>query len=224
MMSDTALTRLRAATVALAPLVLLVGFVWHPYVGDLSDPAAVATAVEEGPIRWAASHLLLAVGMGLAILAVFALRLHLLAAGEREWSLVAVPLVTLGGALVAFVTGLEGTASTAVVRSGGSVEAFLTEAEAWTMSAYLTGAALLGLGLLALARALMVAGVMERSWTWVSVAALVVLAALSFIPAGWSMVASGVAAVVAFWPIAYRMWFGPAPAPASLTGAQPTAA
>lgn len=223
-MSDTALTRLRAGIIALAPLVLLVGFVWHPYVGDLSDPAAVAAAVEEGAARWAGSHLFLAVGMGLAVLAVFSLRLHLLSAGERLWSLVAVPLVTLGAALVVFVIGVEGTASTAVARSGGSVEAFLTEAETWTLPAYLAGAALLALGLLALARALVVAAVMERSWTWISVTALIVLAAVSFVPLGWSMVASGVAAVVAFWPIAYRMWVGGAPAQAPVTGPQPSTA
>ena len=58
-MSLTVRERSRVAILAVAPLVLLVAFVAHPYIGvGPPDEAAVARAVAANPFRWgiSASH------------------------------------------------------------------------------------------------------------------------------------------------------------------------
>lgn len=209
--------------VALAPLAALVGFLWHPYVANVTDRAAVAGAVGAGATRWAASHLLLAVAFGLAVLAVFALRVTLRAAGEDRWSFTAVPFVTVGMTLVVVVLGAEGVAAAAVAGAGGDVAAFLAEVEVWLTPTYVIAALLLAAGWLSLARAVSRSNLLDRAWAAVVTAGLVALAVLGFLPFGWASIGTGLAAVLAFWPLAYRMWAGPAER-APVTGAQPSPA
>lgn len=223
-MSESMRIKLRAAVVALAPVAALIGFLWHPYIADVTDRAAVAAAVGAGATRWAGSHLLLAVAFALAVLAVFALRVYLRGAGEDRWSFVAVPFVTVGMALVIVVLGAEGVAASAVASVGGDVTAFLAEVEAWLTPTYLLGAALLAAGWLSLAMAVSRSHVLDRPWTGAVAAGLIALAVLAFLPFGWATIGSGVAAVVAFWPLAYRIWAGPAEHEARVTGAQPSPA
>ena len=61
-MSATTKARVRAAIAAIAPAVLLVGFVYHPYVANATDEAALADAAASDTTRWGLSHL--AIGMG----------------------------------------------------------------------------------------------------------------------------------------------------------------
>ena len=50
-MTESTRPRTRAAITALAPLVLLAAFVWHPYItGRLPNDSAIADAVVDGPI------------------------------------------------------------------------------------------------------------------------------------------------------------------------------
>jgi hypothetical protein len=51
-MSSTTRARLRAAIVAIAPAVLLAAFVYHPYIANLTDKAAVAAALASDTTRW----------------------------------------------------------------------------------------------------------------------------------------------------------------------------
>ena len=75
-MSATTSARFRAASVALAPAVLLAGFISHPYIGmGPPDPAAVAAAVVSDTTRWGLAHLTVSVGSGLAVLAFLARRI-----------------------------------------------------------------------------------------------------------------------------------------------------
>jgi hypothetical protein len=56
-MSPTTRARFRAAIVAIAPAVLLFAFVYHPYIANLTDKAAVAAALASDTTRWGLSHL-----------------------------------------------------------------------------------------------------------------------------------------------------------------------
>ena len=83
-MSEVTQARLRAAVVAVAPAVLLIGFLYHPYVNDFTDQAAFADEVAGDPTRWAWSSIIAAVGLALTVLLVFSLRSYLRAAGEQR--------------------------------------------------------------------------------------------------------------------------------------------
>ena len=67
--SATTRARFGASIVAIAPAVLLFAFVYHPYIANLTDKAAVAAALASDKTRWGLSHLAVGVGSGLAVLA-----------------------------------------------------------------------------------------------------------------------------------------------------------
>ena len=50
-MSEIAQTRLRAAVIAITPVVALIGASYHPYIGDLADNAATVRAVDRNTDR-----------------------------------------------------------------------------------------------------------------------------------------------------------------------------
>jgi FtsH-binding integral membrane protein len=54
--------RLRTAIVAVAPTVLLVGFVYHPYVPNGTDESALAEAAASNTTRWGLAHLAIGIG------------------------------------------------------------------------------------------------------------------------------------------------------------------
>ncbi len=98
--TSTARARSRAAIVAIAPGVLLAGFASHPYIGvGPPDEAAIAAAVASEATRWGLSHLMVAVGSGLAVLAFLAIRSYLRQAGEERWSSLALPFIVMGSTL-----------------------------------------------------------------------------------------------------------------------------
>src|ERR671916_1151073 len=106
-MSATTRARFRAAIVAIAPAVLLAGFVYHPYISPPTDPAAIATAATSDTTRWGLAHLTIAVGYGLLVLAFLAIRSYLREAGEERWSILALPFIVMGGTLFAVLPGME---------------------------------------------------------------------------------------------------------------------
>lgn len=71
---ETRKARSRAAAVAIAPAVMLAGFLSHPYFTTLPDSAQLAEAVAADTTRWGVAHLAVAVGSGVMILAFLALR------------------------------------------------------------------------------------------------------------------------------------------------------
>jgi len=106
-MSSTTRVRLRAAIVAIAPAVLLAAFVYHPYIANLTDKAAVAAALASDTTRWWLSHLAVGVGSGLVVLAFLATRSYLREAGEERWSILALPFIVMGSTLFAFLPAME---------------------------------------------------------------------------------------------------------------------
>lgn len=72
---------------AIAPAVLLLGFLLHPFTGvGPPDDAAIAAAAVSHPRLWGASHLIIALGSGLLALAFLAIRSHLRDVGEERSS------------------------------------------------------------------------------------------------------------------------------------------
>ena len=213
-MSEVTQARLRAGVVAIAPVVLLIGLLYHPYVGDLTDRAALAEEVAADTTRWAWSHLIVAAGLALTLLLAVSVRSYLRAAGEQMWSFVAMPLLVIGGGMFAAITGVE-IGAAAAVEGTAQGEAFADAADPWVMPLILGGAVVFGLGWLSLATAIYRSEVLGRELTWVVVGALVALTVAAFIPAGWAFYVIGVAAVVAGWPLAYQMWLDTSEEPVS---------
>lgn len=74
-MTERATSRFRAVITALAPLVLLAAFMWHPHIaGRLPNDSAVADAVAEGPTRWGLAYFAAAIASGVVVLAFIAIR------------------------------------------------------------------------------------------------------------------------------------------------------
>ncbi|MEE9298394.1 MAG: hypothetical protein V3V29_05090 [Acidimicrobiia bacterium] len=204
-MSDALKQQVRAGVIALAPVVLAVGFLLHPYADDFTDTAETAADVSSGPLRWAWAHILIFLGVTLIILAVFAIRLHLRNAGEDTWGFWATGLITIGGGTLAGLTGFEGLGGYAVAEAGGPVEAFYEAGEDWTWL-FFVGMILFSFGLLALAAAVRSSGVLGPTSTQIVVAALVIGVIANFIPASWASYVISVVAIVVFWLLAVSVW------------------
>ena len=211
-MSDDLKQRVRAIVVGLAPLVLAAGFLIQPYVADLMDNTELSGVVEEGTTRWAWSQLLVALGLVLIILAVFAIRMHLRNAGEDRWSFLATPLVTIGAGVLVALTGMRGLGGYAVVEAGGPTEGFFEASNDWVWL-FFTALVIFSVGLLALAAAVRVSGVLSNMSTLVVVVALVIGVIASFIPSAWATYVVSVAAVIGFWLLAGSIWSTTRPSP-----------
>ncbi len=202
-MSEATLSRVRAAIVAVAPLLLLIGFIYLPYVNDWTDQAKVAEAVTDDATRWAWAGIILAVGLGFMLAACVAIRMHLAAEGEQRWSALAVLLLVVGGPL--FLESHAHLGYTYAEGAGANIETMFSSAGDWS-ALLIIATAIFGLGWLSLAMAIYRSRVLSRELTWASVLGLVVLTVMLFIPMGWATYAAGVAAIVGLWPIAYHMW------------------
>ena len=90
-MSATRKARLGAAIVAVAPAILLAGFVYHPYLSPPTDEAAIAAAVASDTMRWGLAQVAIGLGYALAVLAFIAVRSYFREVGEERWSVLALP-------------------------------------------------------------------------------------------------------------------------------------
>jgi hypothetical protein len=201
-----ATSRLRAGTVAAAPVALLIAFVWHPFIpGRLPNDAAIAAAVAENPTRWGLAHLAFPVASAILILAFLAVRSYLREAGEQRWSALGVPFIVLGSVLFTVLPGME-FAPLAAVETGADAEAAQAALQPWFLPVLLTGALTFAIGVLSFAKALSRSRLLGGA-TGLVVAALVVMAASRFVPvAAVQFYVQGAAALVALWPLAYQMW------------------
>lgn len=197
-------SRSRAAVLFLAPAVLLVGWVLHPYIA-VPRPADVAEAAAADPTRWGMAHLLVGVGSAFLALAFLALRGSLREAGEERWSAPALPLAVLGCALTAILTGMEFAPLTAA-ETGGDVTAAQEELGPWFLSVVAASGLVFALGALGFAVAVARSRLLGSGTTRVVVAALAALAVARFVPLGASFYVSAAAAAAAFWPCAYVLW------------------
>ena len=198
----------RAAITAIAPVVLLIGFVYHPYVANGTDESAIADAAASDTTRWGLSHLAIGVGYALMALAFIAVRSYLREAGDERWSVWALPFAVFGCALFPILTGME-FALLAAAETGGDVEAAQSELGPWFIPILATAAICFTLGAIGFATGVARSAVLSRKVTRVVVVALVLMAAARFVPLGAAQIVIGVAGIVAFWPLAFEMWRHP---------------
>ena len=207
-MSRTRVARFRAAVVIVAPALLLLGFAIHPYIGNATDDAEVAAAAAESTTQWGFAHLTIGVGYALMALAYVALRSFLREAGEERWSALGMPFAVLGSCLFIPLTGME-FALLAAAETGGDVEAVQEELMPWFIPLLAAGALCSAIGALCFAAAVPRSSVLSRTVTRIVIVGFVVMALARFIPLGVAQIVIGLAAVVALWPIGYRIWTSP---------------
>ena len=204
-MSTTTKARLRAAIAAIAPAVLLLGFAYHPYVGNATDEAALAEAASSDTTRWGLAHLAIGIGYALLALSFIAVRSYLHEAGEQRWSVRALPFAVFGCALFPILVGME-FAPLAAAETGGDVEAAQSELAPWFIPILVPAAISFTLGAVGFAIAITQSRVLSTRLTRLVAGALVVMSAARFVPAGAAQIVIGVAGAVAFWPLALAMW------------------
>lgn len=210
-MMSTTRARYGAVGVALAPAVMLVAFVAHPFIARLPDAAAVGSAVGADPTSWGIVHLLTAVGSALVALAFLAIRARLRDAGEERFSPWALPFVIAGSALYGLLPALE-FAPMAATRIGADAAAAQATLQPWFISVLATSALLFAIGILGFARGIAASRILSRPLTRLVVTALVVLAASRLVPLGAvQFYLQGLAGIVALWPLALQMWRQPQP-------------
>ena len=214
-MSEITQARLRAAVIVVAPVVGLIGATVHPYIGDLADNAETAKAVVADPTRWAWAHVIEMGGNALLALAVIAIGSYLRASGERLWSFTAVPLITVGIVLFTAVLGMALIWS-AMSEVGASIEPVMEAVEPWYLPLTLVLLITFVLGFLSLAVSVYRSQVLSRELSWVVTAAIVLATLTILIPATWGEQVFNVVAIVAFWPLAYRMWLDATEAPVAV--------
>jgi hypothetical protein len=209
-MNYTAKARFRAAIVAVAPAVMLVGFLYHPFIANLPDTEAVAAAAGQDMFRWAVAHLLIAIGSGLIAVAFLAVRAWLREAGEDRWSAVAVPFTVMAGALYAILPGMEFSVL-AAIETGGDPAAAQAAIDPWFLPLLLTAAATFAIGAFGFALAIVRSGVLTQRHTVIVAGALIVMGVARFVPLGLvQFYVNGLAGLVALWPLAHEMWRQPA--------------
>jgi hypothetical protein len=207
MPSTATVSRFRAAVLFVAPALLFLGFAYHPYVGNATDEAALAAAASDDTTRWGLAHLAIGVGYALMALAFVALRSYLREAGEDRWSGLALPFAVLGSCLFIPLTGME-FALLAAAETGGDVQAAQEELMPWFIPLLVSGALCTALGAAFFAAAVRRSSVLSPQMTLLVVAGFVVMALARFVPLGVAPIVIGIAALVALWPLAYRIWVG----------------
>lgn len=207
-----AAARYRAGVLAVAPVLLLVAGVWHPYLpGRLPNDTAVAEAVLQDPTRWGLAHVAAGVAFGFTVLAFVAIRNQLREAGEQRWSGAGLPLVVLGSALYTMLPGME-LAPLAAAESGADVAAVQAALEPWFVPVLIAGAGMSVLGIVGFAAGIIRSGLLSPGTARLVMAALVVMAVSRLVPlAAFQLYVQAVAALVALWPLAYRIWRPPLP-------------
>lgn len=208
-MTTTTRTRFGAVAVAVAPAVMFVAFVGHPFLARLPDADGVAHAVGQSATRWGIVHLLTAVGALLTALAFLAIRARLRDAGEDRFSVWALPFVIAGSAVFGLLPALELT-HLGIARTGGDVAAVQAELQPWFISFLASGGILFAVGAFGFARGVAAGRILSRRLTRVVFVALIVLAVSRMLPLGVAQFyVQAVAGIVALWPLAYHLWQAP---------------
>jgi hypothetical protein len=189
-----------AATVAAAPVVLLGGIAYHPFIADLRDKEAVAAALTSDTTRWSIAHLVVAFGAPLVALAFLAVAGALRQRGEWRWSARSVPFVVVGSSLFALLPAMEITVLAATL-AGANPVAVLLELDAWFVPVLLSGAVFFAVGAACVARSVVSAAVLGRGMTMLVVTGLLVAAATRFLPFTAALLVGSAALVVALWPL-----------------------
>ena len=201
-LSEQTVARTRATIIAVAPLVVLAAFVYHPHIAFLPDADAVAHAVHADTQRWGIAHFGVALGAALMALAFIALRGYLQDAGENRWSAIALPFLVMGAALYAFLPGMEFTVLAATL-TGGDVVASQKAIDPWFKATIMASALTNAIGLACLARGISRSAVLDDGAKPLVLIALVVMALSRFVPVGpVQFYVQGIAGILALWPVA----------------------
>lgn len=204
----TAMTRarVRAAILAIAPAVLLAGFVLHPYHPGPPDVAMIAESAASNPTRWGVAHIAIAIGSGLLVLAFLAIRAYLREAGEERSSVRAVPFIVMGGTMYTLPPGME-FAPLVAAQAGADGQAIQAALVPWVAPILIAGALLFMVGVLGFARGIAHSRILSPGLTRFVVGALVVMALARLVPLTEAQFyVQGVAAILALWPLGYEMW------------------
>ena len=199
--------RSRVAVVALAPVILLAAFVAHPYTGfGPPDEVAIAEAAASSTSRWGISHLLTGVAAALLILAFLAIRSYLREAGDQLWSARGIPFVAFGGTLYAMLPGIE-FAVLAAAETGGDVQAAQAAVEPWFVPVIVVSGVTSATGIMCFAIGVWRMGPSVLKIPRFVIVALGVMALSRVVPlTAVQFYVHAVAALTAFWPLAYVMW------------------
>ena len=220
-LSEQTVARARATIIAVAPVVMLAAYVYHPHIAFLPDAEAVSHAVHADTQRWGIAHFGVALGAALMALAFLALRGYLRDAGENRWSAIALPFLVMGAALYAFLPGMEFTVLAATL-TGGDVVASQKAIDPWFTATIMSSALMNAIGLGCLARGISRSAVLDDGAKPLVMIALVVMALSRFVPIGpVQFYVQGMAGVLALWPIAQDIARGNARARAAHSHAMP---
>jgi hypothetical protein len=194
----------RAVIVAVAPVVLLVAMVWHPYLPDrLPDHDAVAQAVTNDTTRWGLAHLAAAVASGALILAFIAVRGYLREAGDEAWSAVGLGFIVIGSLSNAVLPGME-FAPLAAVKTGADPLTAQAALDQWFVPVLVVGALTFAVGIVCIAVAILRTKALNPPLSWIVAAALIVMAASRLVPfAAVQFYVQSAAALIALWPLAW---------------------
>lgn len=201
------------AILMVAPVAFLAAILYHPPLGRLSDASGVAGALLENTTRWGLSHLAVAVGSGLVLVAFLEVRRLLASAGENRWSAIGLPFVALGSTLFALLPGFEVGVMAAVEGMGAGLEgaqAAQAALETWVLPILLSSSVLFLIGAVGFAVGIVCSGLLSPGMTRVVTWALAIMALSRFVPLGAALYIGGVAAVVALWPLAFELRRRPA--------------
>lgn len=212
-MTERTTSRFRAVITALAPLALLVAFIWHPYIaGRLPNDSAIADAAADDPTRWGLAHLAAGFASGVVILAFIAIRGLIRDLTDDSWSALGLPLIVIGSIFYTLLPGME-FAPLAAIDAGSDAAAAQSALQPWFLPVLLIGAVTFALGVFSFAKGIASLSILSPRLTGLIVVALVILALSRFVPlfAVQGYVQSA-AAMIALWPLARRMWASmPAP-------------
>lgn len=198
--------RAGAATVALAPVVMLVAFLAHPFLARLPDANAVAAALAANTTRWAVAHLLTAIGSALIALAFLAVRAHLRNTGQDGLTVWGLPFLVFGSVLYAVLPGLEFAPLTAA-ETGGDIAAVQAAMQPWFIPLFVTGAITFAIGIYTFARAIADSAILPTRTRQIIVIGLTILAVARAVPFGVVQFhVQGIAGIIALWPLATAMW------------------
>ncbi len=203
-MSDTTQARFRALALFSAPVVLLAGFIYHPFVADETKVQSFVDAASPDLDRWAWTHVILAIGFVLASLAVLAARHELRSAGEERWSLLAVPLLVTGNAFLVGIWFQEVDVA-AVGKLGGDIEAFLRQSGTWLEPLALAGFLTMGLGWILLGVGVFRSRILNPIPSWSIAGPMVLILAGLLTPSTGGAYVFGVGVLGFMWLLAYRI-------------------
>lgn len=216
---DSVRTGSGVAILVVAPAVMLAGLLYHPHIGNPTDPdflANLAAAVEADTLRWGVAHYLVAVGSGLIALAFLSLRAWLRRRGEERWSVIGLPFVVMGSVLYALLPAME-FAPLSAVSIGADAGAIQNGVYPWFIPTLFGSAVIFAIGACSFAVAIVRSGLLPGgSWTRLIAGAMVVMALARFVPISYvQMHVQAFAGIAALWPLAYHLSKRAAPARAS---------